>query len=151
MESVVNYPDTIMQGKEWRLPGDTTSIIRILETELGPLISESRSSVYDVMEAYDEGYSATEISAIYNLSPHQVKVALAYIAEHRAQLEPELKEILIKKVERERYYRALEAEIKRQRPVELTPQRIALNKLLEESRRLWNGSTEDEANANHSQ
>lgn len=151
MDSIVKQVETTNQPKEWRLPGDTKSVIRILETDLGPLISQSRSSVYDVMEAYDEGYTPSEISNIYNLSPFQVKVALAYIAEHRAQLEPELKEILIKKAERERYYRALEAEIRRQRPVELTPQRIALNKLLEESRRLWNGSTGDDTDANHPQ
>lgn len=151
MDSVIKQAETTNQANEWHLPGDTTSVIRILETDLGPMISESRSSVYDVMEAYDEGYSPSEISNIYNLSPFQVKVALAYIGEHRVQLEPELKEILIKKAERERYYRTLEAEIRRQRPVELTPQRIALNKLLEESRRLWNGSTEDDTDANHSQ
>ncbi|MEZ4733426.1 MAG: DUF433 domain-containing protein [Caldilineaceae bacterium] len=135
---------------EWRLPGDQ-SVICILETELGPLISESRSSVYDVMEAYDEGYSPAEIRDIYNLSPHQVKVALAYIAAHRAQLEPELKEILIKKAERERYYRALEAEIRKQRPVEMTPKRLALQKLIDESRRRWPDLDEDDSSANHSQ
>ena len=151
MQNATNPIETTAPPTEWRLPGDTVSVIRILETELGPMISESRSSVYDVLEAYDEGYSPSEISNIYNLSPFQVKVALAYIAEHRAQLEPELKEILIRKAERERYYRALEAEVRKQRPVQLTPQRIALNKLLEESRRLWNETPEDAVNANHSQ
>ena len=110
-------------------------VIRILETALGPMISESRVSVYDIMEAYDEGYPPHEINKIYNLSPHQVSVALAYIEQHRVQLEPKLKEILIKKAERERYYRALAAEIEKQRPMPMTPQRIALNKLIEESRR----------------
>lgn len=151
MQNTTNQIETSAPPAEWRLLGDTVSVIRILETELGPMISESRSSVYDVLEAYDEGYSASEISNIYNLSPFQVKVALAYIAEHRAQLEPELKEILIKKAERERYYRALEAEIRKQRPVQMTPQRIALNKLIEESRRFWNETPGDAANANHPQ
>lgn len=122
--------------KEWQLPGDT-SVVRILETELGPMISNSRVSIYDVMEAYDEGFPSWEINKIYNLSPHQVKVALAYIEEHRPQLESELEEILIHKAERERYYRELEAEIRKKRPVEMTPRRAALHKLIEESRQRW--------------
>jgi uncharacterized protein (DUF433 family) len=124
---------------------DDPSIITIIESDLGPLISESRASVYDVMEAYDEGYNPSEIGKIYNLSPHQVQVALAYIAQHRERLEPELKEILIKKAERERYYRALEEEIKKQRPLPMTPQRAALYALIEKSRRL-----REEADADHS-
>ncbi|MCE7986248.1 MAG: DUF433 domain-containing protein [Caldilinea sp. CFX5] len=146
MESIVNYSDAITQVKKWRLPGDTTSMIYILETESGPLISESRSSVYDVMEAYDEGYSPTEIGAIYNLSSYQVKVALAYIAERRTQLEPELQEILVRRAENEQYHRALVAEVEKQRPAKLTPQRIALNKLIKESRAHWgiNGADHSE-------
>lgn len=146
MASMVKMTGVIGQPKEWRLPSDTTSMIYILETELGPLISESRSSVYDVMEAYDEGYSPTEIGAIYNLSPHQVTVALAYIADHRAELEPELQEILVRRAENERYHRALVAEVEKQRPAKLTPQRIALNKLIKESRARWgiNGADHSE-------
>ena len=46
---------------------------------------------------------------------------------------------------------AVGGEIRKQRPVQLTPQRIALNKLIEESRRIWHETTEDAVNANHSQ
>lgn len=148
MTQTIDQTESSVPPKEWRLPGDQSAIC-ILETELGPLISESRSSVYDVMEAYDEGYSPAEIRDIYNLSPHQVKVALAYIAEHRAQLEPELKEILIKKAERERYYRALAAERERQRPLPMTPQRAALQKLIEESRRRWPDPDENTSDEEH--
>jgi uncharacterized protein (DUF433 family) len=151
MENVAKQAEVTTQPNEWRLRGDTKSVIRILETDLGPMISQSRSSVYDVMEAYDEGYTPSEISNIYNLSPFQVKVALAYIAEHRAQLEPELQEILIKKAERERYYRALAAEREKQRPLPMTPQRAALQALIEESRRRWRDEEENGADANHSQ
>lgn len=112
------------------------SIIRIIESDLGPLISESRATVYDVMEATDEGYSPFEIGRIYNLSPHQVQVALAYIAQHRERLAPKLKEILRKAAERERYYRALAEEIKRQHPLPMTPQRVALQALIEKSRQM---------------
>lgn len=67
---------------------------RIIESDIGPMISQSRVSVYDVMEAYDEGYLPSEIGDIYNLSPHQVDVALAYIHENRARLAPELQRLL---------------------------------------------------------
>lgn len=120
----------------WPSNGEAdTSPIKIIESEIGPMISESRVSVYDVMQAYDEGHSVREIHDIYNLSFYQVEVAIDYIKEHRAQLEPELKEIQARLVEREKYYRALAAERERTIPSEMTPQRKALKALLEKSRR----------------
>ena len=98
------------------------------------------------MEAYDEGYAPHDIGKIYNLSPHQVQVALTYITQHRERLAPELNELLIKKAERERYYRKLAEEIKRQRPVPMTPQRAAVYALIEKSRH-----TDEEVHADHPQ
>jgi uncharacterized protein (DUF433 family) len=109
--------------------------IRIIESDLGPMISHSRVSVYDVMEAHDEGYNASEIRDTYNLSHHQVEVALTYIKEHRAKLEPELKELQRKQAENEAYHRALVAEREKQFVREMTPERIKFNALLERSRR----------------
>ena len=123
--------DTLWPSKD-EFDGD---IIKIIESDIGPMISESRSSVYDVMEAHDEGYSASEISEIYNLSPHQVDVALAYIEKHRTKLEPELRELLIQKAENEAYHRSLVAEREKQFVKEMTPERIKFNELLEQSRR----------------
>lgn len=118
----------------------------IIETDIGPVISGRRVTVYDVMEAYDAGDNIYTISSTYNISPLQVKAAIDYIEKHRAQLEPELKEILIKKAERERYHRALASEIRKQRPpLPMTPRRQALHALLEKSRR----SREEMSNANH--
>lgn len=108
----------------------------IIESDIGPVISESRVTVYDVMEAHDEGDSIYTISATYNISPLQVRTAIEYIEKHRSQLEPELKEILAKKAERERYHRALVAELEKQRPpLPMTPRRQALQALLAKSRR----------------
>jgi uncharacterized protein (DUF433 family) len=109
--------------------------IRIIESDLGPMISNSRVSVYDVMEAYDEGYNASEIRDTYNLSPHQVEVALTYIKDHRTKLEPELKEVQRKQAENEAYHRALVAEREKHFVREMTPERIKFNELLERSRR----------------
>lgn len=110
---------------------------RIIESDLGPMINHSRVSVYDVMEAHDEGYSIHEIYQTYNLSSSQIEAALAYIKEHRAKLEPELKAIQAKQAENEAYHRALVAERERQIVRELTPERIRFNELLERSRRSY--------------
>ncbi|HYN87532.1 MAG TPA: DUF433 domain-containing protein [Ardenticatenaceae bacterium] len=108
----------------------------ILETSIGPVISESRVTVYDVLLAQQEGLLPMEISNTYNLSPLQVEVALAYIEEHRARLEPELVEIRRQAAEREAYYRALAAAREREwakRPP--TPQRLAFEAWRDEVRR----------------
>ena len=119
----------------------------IIESDIGPLISKSRVTVYDVMQDYDEGDGIYMISDTYNLSPLQVETAIEYIEKHRERLEPELKEILIKKAERERYYRARAAELKKQRALPMTPKRKALQALIEKSRRRIQ---EEMSSANHS-
>jgi|GEM_PF-2271849 len=121
-------------------PDDTTpgTVIHIIETEGAPMISHSRVSIYDVMEVYDDGSSASEIREIYNLSSYQVKVALQYIEAHREKLEPALKEALLQKAERERYYREFAAAHTKWRmetnPLEMTPRRAALKALIEQRR-----------------
>ena len=116
-------------------PAKNDAVITIIESDIGPLISESRATVYDVMEASDEGYHPSEIGRLYNLSPRQVQSALTYIAQHRAELEPKLKEILRIAAEREQYYRARAAELEKQKPLQMTPQRAALQALIEQNRR----------------
>ena len=110
-------------------------VIRVIESEIGPLISESRATVYDVMEAVDEGYLPSDIGRLYNLSPHQVQVALAYIVAHRSELEPKLQNILRVAAEREQIYRKRTVEIEKQNPLPMTPQSVALQALIEQNRR----------------
>ena len=59
----------------------------IIESEIGPVISGRGVTVYDVMEAYDEGDNIYTISSTYNISPLQVKAAIEYIEKHRERLE----------------------------------------------------------------
>jgi len=106
----------------------------IIESDIGPLISESRVSVFDVMEASDSGASTYEISAIFNLTPLQVETALAYIEAHRARLEPQLLEITQKQAEREIEYRRQAEEIKAHiATLPMTPERAAFHALREKS------------------
>ena len=104
----------------------------IRETPSGPMISESRTSVYDILLSQQEGDSFYEMCVIYNLKSLQVQIALEYIDEHREQLEAELPELLAKKAEREQYYRALAAERKKI-PPKMTPLRKAFNELREKN------------------
>lgn len=102
----------------------------ILETDQGPMISESRVTVYDVMLLEARGRNLYEIATVLNLTPLQVGVALDYIAHHRETLESDLREIRVAMAEREAYYRALAAEREReiaQRP--MTPERAAFEAL----------------------
>lgn len=107
---------------------------KIIETDMGPLISESRVSVFDVMEAHDAGDSKYEIGLTFNLSPMQVDTALAFIAQHRTELEPQLAQIKQQLVEREAFYRRQAAEIDAYiAALPMTSQRAALCVLREHS------------------
>jgi hypothetical protein len=86
---------------------------RIVETEMGLMINESRSSVLDVMEMAQRGLDMYEIAMVFNLTPLQVETALAYIADHRERLTPILARALEIKKEREAHYRAVQAEIQK--------------------------------------
>ena len=77
---------------------------QIIESDLGPLISESRSTVYDVLEMQNRGCDLYQISEIFNLTPLQVQTAFDYIEVHRERLQPELDEIIRIAEERKRYY-----------------------------------------------
>jgi uncharacterized protein (DUF433 family) len=79
----------------------------IVESEIGPLISESRCTVFDVMELADAGEPLYAITTILNLTPLQVEIALDYVAQHRGTLAPQLAEIMQRRAEREEYYRAI--------------------------------------------
>lgn len=104
----------------------------IIETVIGPLISESRVSVFDVMEAHDAGDSIYEIALTFNLSPMQVETALAYISQRRHELEPQLAEIKRALVTREAYYRGQAKQIDRYvATLPMTAERAALHSLRE--------------------
>ncbi len=106
----------------------------IVETDIGPLISESRVSVLDVLEAHDGGDSQYEIGLTFNLSPMQVETALVYIAQHRAELEPQLAQIKQQLAEREAFYRRQAAEVDGHiASLPMTSQRAALRVLRERS------------------
>lgn len=113
-------------------PGNSQMRYTIIESDMGPMISESRVSVFDVMDAYDAGDSVHEIGLTFNLSPLQVETALAYISQHRARLGPQLAEIKQQLAEREAHYRRQAAQLDRYiATFPVTSQRAAFNALRE--------------------
>ncbi len=104
---------------------------KILETELGPMISHSRTSVYDVMLTLDKGNDIFFICVNHNLDFVQAQIALEYIAEHREELEADLREILPIKAAREKEHRAIQAEVERKiAQLPMTPERAELYRRL---------------------
>lgn len=100
---------------------------RILATDSGLQISESRVMLFDVMEAYDAGDSIYQISQTFNLSPLQVQIAVDYIDANRAALEPEFAKAIQLRNEREAYYRKLaEERAGKIAQLPMTPQRAAV-------------------------
>ena len=107
----------------------------IYEGDSGLQISESRVLLFDVMQYYDEGKSIYQLCEIFNLTPLQVKTAIAYIDKHRATLEPKLAKAIAYRKERKAYHRRLVAEhLAKVPPLPMTPLRAAVYALLEKHR-----------------
>ncbi|MEZ4867393.1 MAG: hypothetical protein R3C14_39070 [Caldilineaceae bacterium] len=125
------------QSEEWLTP------YQIFEGDSGLQLGESRVLLFDVMQFYDEGKSIYQLCEIFNLTPLQVKIAIAYIEKHRATLEPELAKAIEYRKERKAYHRRLVAErLANTPPLPMTPLRAAVYALLEKHRLPDNGETD---------
>ena len=114
---------------------------KTLETDIGSMVSESRTSVYDILLSQQEGDDFYAICVIHNLKPLQVQVALEYIEKHPAQLYAELPALLAQKAENERYHRAIAAERgKLIADLPMTPKRAAFYALREKNRHIRSGN-----------
>jgi len=110
----------------------------ILETRIGPIVSQSRTTVYDILLSQQEGADLNALCVIHNLTPLQVQVALEYIEQHREHLEAKLPKLLAKKAENERYHRAIAAEREKKiATLPMTPEREAFYALRDKNTRLW--------------
>jgi len=117
-----------------------TERYKIIETEIGPLISESRSTVYDVLEARNKGKTLYEISMDSDLTPLQVQIAFDYIEKHHDALQTTLAEIIEKAEERKKHYIAI-AEERKKISVPMTPKRIEFYARLDQIRQRQAGQT----------
>ena len=132
----------LLQGEEWPTP------YQIFEGDSGLQIGESRVLLFDLMQYYDAGKSTYQLCEIFNLTPLQVKTAIAYIESHRTALEPELAKAIEYRKEREAYHRQLaEERWEKIAQLPMTPQRAAIYAMLEKHRVSDNGKPD----AEHSQ
>jgi uncharacterized protein (DUF433 family) len=122
---------------------DWSGPYHIFEGDSGLQISESRVLLFDVMQYYDAGKSIYQLCEIFNLTPLQVKTAVAYIDKHRAALEPELAKAIEYRKEREAYHRRLAAERwEKIAQLPMTPLRAAVYAILEKNRVSVNGEAD---------
>ena len=99
----------------------------IKETEIGPIISHSRVSVYDVLQACNDGHSLLEICTLLNLRPVQVQIALEHIETNKSILESELAVIKQIALKRNTHHRLIAEKIQRKIDTKpMTPKRKQL-------------------------
>ena len=60
----------------------------------GPEIEGTRTTVYDVMDYYLDGWPATRIAARLSLGTPDIEAAIEYIEAHRAEVDAEYRKIL---------------------------------------------------------
>jgi uncharacterized protein (DUF433 family) len=67
---------------------------RIIDRGRGPEVEGTRVTVYRIMDYLREGSTPERIAAELDRTADQVQVALAYIADHREEVEQEYEAIL---------------------------------------------------------
>jgi uncharacterized protein (DUF433 family) len=60
----------------------------------GPEIIGTRITVYDIMDYYTKGWHHASIAVTLGLSSAQVKTAIQYIEDHRAEVDAEYAQML---------------------------------------------------------
>jgi uncharacterized protein (DUF433 family) len=60
----------------------------------GPEIRGTRITVYDVMDYYNDGWQAPQISAVFQLPVDWIEAAIEYIESHREEVDREYKQII---------------------------------------------------------
>jgi len=76
----------------------------IVRTERGLVISGTRITLYSILDYVHDGWPEDEIRDILRLRDEQVRVALDYIAAHRAEVETEYQQVVTEAEEIRRYW-----------------------------------------------
>lgn len=76
----------------------------IVRTERGLTITDTRITLYDVMDYLTAGYPAKLIREKLSLSDRQITSALSYIEAHQAEVEAEYQEVLQIAQENQQYW-----------------------------------------------
>ncbi|MGH7998419.1 MAG: DUF433 domain-containing protein [Brasilonema sp.] len=76
----------------------------IIRTERGLTITDSRVTLYDVMDFLKAQYPPKLIRDKFNLTNEQINAALSYLEINRAQVEAEYQEVLATREEIRQYW-----------------------------------------------
>ena len=82
----------------------TNTEVIVVRTERGLTIAGTRITLYNIMDYVTAGYPAEHIQHLYSLTDAQIAGALAYIADHRAEVEAEYQQVLHDAEETRRYW-----------------------------------------------
>ena len=117
-------------------PNEQPTVVR---TERGLSVAGTRITLYAIMDFIKEDYPPKLIRHKFNLTEQQITDVLAYIDEHRAQVEAEYQQVVAEGEERRRYHEEKLREHLATRPPKppTTPKEIAIRaKLKKEKERL---------------
>jgi hypothetical protein len=76
----------------------------VVRTERGLTIAGTRKTLYQVMDYVTEGWPPTLIRDWMDLTDEEIDGVMAYIAEHRAEVEAEYQQVLMDAEEERRYW-----------------------------------------------
>ena len=108
----------------------------IIETPRGPSLAGTRITVYDVMDYLKGNWSRRFITHILRITDEQLDAALAYIAEHKEEVEHEYAAILQREEERRAHYEKIYWERSRFKPdTPLEERRRILIQIIEEKKK----------------
>jgi uncharacterized protein (DUF433 family) len=113
-----------------------TSQPTVVRTERGLSIAGTRITLYHVMDYVVAGRTPDEIQDSLNLTDHQIADVMAYIGEHRAEVDAEYQQVLEEAEQIRRYWE----ERNRERLAEIAalpprPEQAALRAKLEAQKR----------------
>ena len=90
--------------KDAPLEKDLTAQPSVIRTSRGVSIAGTRITLYSIMDYVTAGWPAKLIRDRLNLTDQQITDALAYIAEHRLEVEAEYQQVLKDAEENRRYW-----------------------------------------------
>jgi uncharacterized protein (DUF433 family) len=90
--------------KDVSMEKDLTAQSTVIRTSRGLSIAGTRITLYSIMDYVTAGWPAKLIRDRLNLTDQQITDALAYIAEHRIEVEAEYQQVLRDAEENRRYW-----------------------------------------------
>lgn len=106
----------------------------VTRTERGLVIRGTRTTLYSIMDYVHKDWPTERIRDWLGLNDEQISGAMAYIHEHREQVESEYQKVLRMAAESRRYWEEFARNRPKPPPLPDTPERAALRAKLEEFR-----------------